>query len=647
MTFSSYTKLGDVLDFSQATPDHPQQIEPGDFNGDGKLDFLVTRNKGDGVPGTTYRFMMGQGSGLWLDQTTSMFTGAVPGTVYAPRVVVADLNGDGRSDVYIPDFGDHGPTGAGGFDQAWLSGPSGKLTVGYMAAIARRAHGVTWGDLDRDGDIDIMVNNVTSAFTAPTADLVLLNNGSGGFTDNQALLPSSLRTSNTARESHIWSLLADLTGDGSPDLVLGGWEQYLPNSTQKVNPPSRILINDGTGSFASSQILSLPKSPIVPDTTNDIDAVDLNGDGLNDLIISVTRDGDGSTGQYYGTGYLQILINQGGGRFVDETAARYPSQVANTPSAWWKFVRLTDFNKDGAPDLLVTGAGPNAFTTNQAAKLLLNDGTGRFSEMQVLPTTSASSTVHASTADTATLADVNGDGYMDVVTLQWTSPTALSLYALLNDYAPQRLTGSGAADTLTGGSGKDSLTGLAGNDTLDGGGGIDTAVFSGARAGYAVSRSATGHAVTSSAEGTDTLLNVERLKFSDVSLALDLSGHAGTTAKVLNAVFGREGLANKLYVGIGLQLLDAGTSYQALMQAALAARLGANASNTAVVTLLFANVVGSPPGAADLAFYKNMLDSGATSQAALGVLAANTALNTMKIDLTGLATTGIEYLPQG
>ncbi len=207
--------------------------------------------------------------------------------------------------------------------------------------------------------------------------------------------------------------------------------------------------------------------------------------------------------------------------------------------------------------------------------------------------------------------------------------------------------GTAQADRLEGGYHHDTLNGLAGNDTLDGGAGTDTAIFAGAKAGYTVTRSATGFTVSSSAEGTDTLTNIERLKFSDVSVALDISGNAGTTAKVLGAVFGREGLTNKLFVGIGLQLLDAGTSYQALMQAALAAKLGANASNTAVVNLLFTNVVGSAPSAADLAFYKTMLDSGAISQATLGVVAADTALNTTKIDLTGLASTGIEYLPQG
>ncbi len=188
------------------------------------------------------------------------------------------------------------------------------------------------------------------------------------------------------------------------------------------------------------------------------------------------------------------------------------------------------------------------------------------------------------------------------------------------------------------------LTATAGADTLVGNAGIDTAVFNGARANYTLLRSSTTTTVSSSTEGTDTLSSVERLKFSDKSVALDLSGNAGTTARILGAVFGREGLANKQYVGIGLQLLDAGTSYTALMQAALAARLGNGASNTAVVNLLYTNVIGTAPGAADLALYKGLLDSGAMSQAALGVLAADTSFNATNINLVGLASTGIEYV---
>lgn len=205
--------------------------------------------------------------------------------------------------------------------------------------------------------------------------------------------------------------------------------------------------------------------------------------------------------------------------------------------------------------------------------------------------------------------------------------------------------GTAAADTLTGGTGADTLTGLGGNDSLDGGAGVDTAVYSNARAGYTVTRTATGFTVTNTTgtEGTDTLANVERLKFSDTKLALDTSGNAGTTAKVLGAIFGRAAVANKEYVGIGLSLLDGGTSYESLVQLALASKLGAGATNTAVVNLLYTNLTGAAPGSSELALYKGMLDSGTLTQVNLGVIASEHALNTAGINLVGLAATGIEY----
>ena len=145
-------------------------------------------------------------------------------------------------------------------------------------------------------------------------------------------------------------------------------------------------------------------------------------------------------------------------------------------------------------------------------------------------------------------------------------------------------------------------------------------------------------------DGTDTLTRVERLQFSDMKVAFDLDGFAGITAKILGAVFGRESVANLQYVGIGLGLLDGGTSYFDLMQLAINARLGANANAEAVVNLLYTNVVGVAPGSADLELYTGLINSGAYSATTLGILAADTSLNIANVGLVGLAQTGLEYM---
>ncbi|WP_408589829.1 cadherin-like domain-containing protein [Novosphingobium sp.] len=94
-------------------------------------------------------------------------------------------------------------------------------------------------------------------------------------------------------------------------------------------------------------------------------------------------------------------------------------------------------------------------------------------------------------------------------------------------------------DTVAAGAGAQTITGGAGNDAIDGGAGTDTAAFSGNLADATLARHGTTVTVTS-ADGTDTLNNVELLKFADATItaasintapAIDSNG-AGTTATV-------------------------------------------------------------------------------------------------------------------
>ena len=144
------------------------------------------------------------------------------------------------------------------------------------------------------------------------------------------------------------------------------------------------------------------------------------------------------------------------------------------------------------------------------------------------------------------------------------------------------------------------------------------------------------------ADGTDTLMAVERLKFSDYSIALDLDGNAGKTARLLGAVFGKTAISNKEYVGIGLRLLDDGMSFENLGGLALQA---AGATNSdAVVSMLWNHVMGKPALTAEKTPFITMLDSGSITRGGLVVLAAETSINAENINLVGLRQSGIEYL---
>ncbi len=200
--------------------------------------------------------------------------------------------------------------------------------------------------------------------------------------------------------------------------------------------------------------------------------------------------------------------------------------------------------------------------------------------------------------------------------------------------------GSRADDVLIGNDFANSLTGGGGNDQLDGGKSTDVAIYADAKQQYVITKTPGGFEIATPFEGKDKLAAIERLKFSDTNLALDIEGNAGRVAKLLGAVFGADSLDNKEYAGIGLSLLDGGMSYLELGMVALAAT--GKSSYADIVNLLWTNVMGTPIPADALAHFQGQLENGMT----VGTLvnfAAETAVNVANIDLIGLASTGLEY----
>ncbi len=186
------------------------------------------------------------------------------------------------------------------------------------------------------------------------------------------------------------------------------------------------------------------------------------------------------------------------------------------------------------------------------------------------------------------------------------------------------------------------------DNQIQAGGGRDTVSWDQAHGQYRISATATGWMVqdTQDQGSVDQLQGVERLAFSDRTIALDLDGHAGTVAKVLGAVFGAASVRNLDFVGIGLHFMDdAGYSAESLMQLALQARLGSQASHGQVVDLLYTQVMQEPPTPEVRQGFVDWLDSGQETVASLGVMAAETAFNRANIDLVGLARTGLAYVP--
>jgi Ca2+-binding RTX toxin-like protein len=229
------------------------------------------------------------------------------------------------------------------------------------------------------------------------------------------------------------------------------------------------------------------------------------------------------------------------------------------------------------------------------------------------------------------------------------------LYAGTDSDEMIRITGLGAEKTgvhVWGNAGADafirneSLTRV----TYIGGDGLDTIEYSGKRSDYTVEKSSSPYTKdvvntvvkTSAVNKTvSDFVMAERLIFTDTSLAMDIDGNAGSVAKILSTVFGKEALTNKTYAGIGLQLLDSGMSSLALAE--LAINLG-KPSNSQIVDTLWNNLYGTATPETTKSYLVNLLDSQAMSAGSLTLKACELNQN---IDLVGLATKGLPFIQQG
>ncbi len=107
--------------------------------------------------------------------------------------------------------------------------------------------------------------------------------------------------------------------------------------------------------------------------------------------------------------------------------------------------------------------------------------------------------------------DLNAGTYSDVGGM-------FGNFAIAFNVTLETAIGGSGSDTIVGNAANNTLKGNGGNDTINGGDGIDTAVFSGVRSQYALTDLGGGSVRVAGPDGTDTLSNVEYLRFSDVTL---------------------------------------------------------------------------------------------------------------------------------
>lgn len=191
----------------------------------------------------------------------------------------------------------------------------------------------------------------------------------------------------------------------------------------------------------------------------------------------------------------------------------------------------------------------------------------------------------------------------------------------LNDNAGDLLNGGSDNDTVMGGNGNDTLIGGGGSNLLDGGNGLDIALYTGAPRGDFTIASKNGEiGITSATGGVDTLVNVERVLFSDVGVAYDIEGLAGQVYRLYQAALNRAPEASGL--GYYFNVADEGTSIQAIAYGfthspEFARLYGANVSDQVYIANLYRNALHREAEPEGMQYWTDKLQNGMTREQVL------------------------------
>ncbi|MFT4863778.1 MAG: Ca2+-binding RTX toxin-like protein [Pseudohongiellaceae bacterium] len=211
---------------------------------------------------------------------------------------------------------------------------------------------------------------------------------------------------------------------------------------------------------------------------------------------------------------------------------------------------------------------------------------------------------------------------------------------------------AGGNTSVTTAAGNDTIRAGSGNDTIDGGSGLDLLQYSNAGAAYTISKNQTsGQQQVTSADGTQTIVDVERVFFSDKKVALDLmpEQNAAMSIQIIN-VIGAELRSDPQAVGLILDLFDSGMSLDMLAQYAIdqgwVTAFAGSGSNEDLARIAYTNIYGAAPDEAQLDFALSFMDGRLANftQAEFIATAARFELNNDAIDLVGLQQTGVEFV---
>jgi hypothetical protein len=204
--------------------------------------------------------------------------------------------------------------------------------------------------------------------------------------------------------------------------------------------------------------------------------------------------------------------------------------------------------------------------------------------------------------------------------------------------APEKLVGTSGANLFVSGSG---------SHAIDGGDGIDTVSYTGAHTSFTIAAGTSGLTITGGAGAVhDTLVNVERVQFADVSLAFDVNGTAGEAYRLYQAAFDRAPDAAGL--GYWIKALDSGATLDQVSAGFVQSKefadlYGAGTTNTQFVDALYDNVLHRAGDTAGHDFWLAAIEQqGVTRETVLSNFSESTE---NQAQVVGTIQYGMQFLP--
>lgn len=231
------------------------------------------------------------------------------------------------------------------------------------------------GDLDGDGDLDLVLGNQDGLTGPEVSFTVLLNDGSGQFSEVDVVDVEFDDPFNVGFAQFNIGL-GDMDGDGDLDaVVIGGPNQIV------------VMLSDGSATFSQGPTSFAASLGEGSARQGPIAIADIDDDG--DVDVAVGSDENTS---------VIIYKNDGAGNLTEVDGIGLQGEFVNN-------VIFADIDGDGDFDVLSEGAEDSAAVT-----IGLNDGTGEFTENQIVPPIGFDSESIIGLA----VGDIDDDGDLDI-----------------------------------------------------------------------------------------------------------------------------------------------------------------------------------------------------------------------------------------